>query len=151
MKLCVFAGAVGNVFLLSVLVYGASLVSAGALSSGTLTLCLLSAVGVTSSMATMMRGVGASQRVFALIDGPSAIPNAVGFAIASDAAVLRDAICFENVRFAYPTRPSERVLDGLSLRVPAGISTAIVGASGHGKSTLFALLLRFYDIADGDG
>ena len=148
----------GNVFLLSVLVYGASLVSAGVLSSGTLTSCLLysvyiamSAVGVTSSMAAMMRGVGASQRVFALIDRRSAIPNAVGFAIASDAAVLRDAICFENVRFAYPTRPSERVLDGLSLRVPAGISTAIVGASGHGKSTLFALLLRFYDIADGDG
>ena len=67
--------------------------------------------------------------MFALIDRPSAIPNAVGFAIASDAAVLRDAICFENVRFAYPTRPSERVLDGLSLRVPAGASMAIVGAS----------------------
>jgi ATP-binding cassette, subfamily B, bacterial len=56
---------------------------------------------------------------------------------------------FDNVSFAYPTRPNVKVLDDVSLSVRAGEKVAIVGPSGAGKSTLFHLLLRFYDPASG--
>ncbi len=58
-------------------------------------------------------------------------------------------IAFENVRFSYPTRPSERSLNGISFKVAPGQTVAIVGPSGAGKSTLFNLILRFYDVQGG--
>lgn len=51
--------------------------------------------------------------------------------------------------FAYPTRPDVTVLKGLNLTIPAGAVTAVVGGSGSGKSTIAALLLRFYDPMSG--
>jgi ATP-binding cassette subfamily B protein len=61
----------------------------------------------------------------------------------------RGDIAFDNVRFAYPTRPEVFVLDGVSFAVRAGEKIAVVGPSGAGKSTLFHLLLRFYDPISG--
>jgi ATP-binding cassette subfamily B protein len=61
----------------------------------------------------------------------------------------RGDVSFENVSFAYPTRPDALAVDGVSLSVRAGEKVAIVGPSGAGKSTLFHLLLRFYDPATG--
>jgi ATP-binding cassette subfamily B protein len=61
----------------------------------------------------------------------------------------RGDIAFDNVCFAYPTRPEAFVVDGVSFAVRAGEKIAVVGPSGAGKSTLFHLLLRFYDPASG--
>ncbi|KAG8927371.1 hypothetical protein FRC02_008254, partial [Tulasnella sp. 418] len=52
----------------------------------------------------------------------------------------------DNISFAYPSRPSILSLDRVSMVVPAGKVTAIVGASGSGKSTIASLLLRYYDV-----
>ena len=59
-----------------------------------------------------------------------------------------DDIVFEDVQFAYPSRPHVKVLDGLNLRIPAGKLTAIVGPSGSGKSTIVGLIQRWYTLHD---
>jgi ATP-binding cassette subfamily B protein len=61
----------------------------------------------------------------------------------------RGEIAFERVDFAYPTRPQDSALHGLSFKIAPGETVAIVGPSGAGKTTLFQLLSRFYDPASG--
>lgn len=86
---------------------------------------------------------GAAERLFEIlrlkpdITAP-AIPRALPLPPRGDVA-------FDDVRFAYPTRPQTPILDGISFSVRAGEKIAVVGPSGAGKSTLFHLLLRFYD------
>ncbi len=72
-----------------------------------------------------------------IADAPGAVPLAVGGA----------EIRFEGVDFAYDAR--RQVLHGVSFVVPAGSTTAVVGATGSGKSTLARLLFRFYDAGAG--
>jgi ATP-binding cassette, subfamily B, bacterial len=90
---------------------------------------------------------GASERLFEILRIKSqisapALPRALPVPPRGD-------VSFENIRFAYPTRPDAPAADGVSFKVSAGEKVAIVGPSGAGKSTLFHLLLRFYDPASG--
>ena len=62
---------------------------------------------------------------------------------------LHGSIAFHNVSFSYPTRPDVQVLHNFSLTIPKGQTTAIVGPSGTGKSTVLSLLERFYDAQQG--
>jgi ATP-binding cassette subfamily B protein len=90
---------------------------------------------------------GAAERLFEILRVKSQIA-----APASPRALPlppRGDVSFDNVRFAYPTRPDAAAVDGISFKVGAGEKVAIVGPSGAGKSTLFHLLLRFYDPASG--
>ncbi|KAF5008271.1 hypothetical protein FDECE_5435 [Fusarium decemcellulare] len=57
-------------------------------------------------------------------------------------------IVFENVTFAYPSRPHVKVLDDLNLRIEAGKINAVVGPSGSGKSTIIGLIQRWYSLQD---
>lgn len=57
---------------------------------------------------------------------------------------FRGDIQFRDVRFTYPTRPGVPILQGLNLDIPADQTTALVGSSGSGKSTIFGLLERWY-------
>ncbi len=75
----------------------------------------------------------------AIVDGPRSVtPD-----------MVRGDVRFEEVRFAYD--PAAPVLRGLDLDIPAGETTAIVGSTGSGKSTIVKLLLRYYDVRSGDG
>lgn len=59
------------------------------------------------------------------------------------------SIEFKNVSFSYPNRPGVTVLDNFSLHIPAGKATALVGASGSGKSTIIGMLERWYNPISG--
>jgi ATP-binding cassette subfamily B protein len=90
---------------------------------------------------------GAAERMFELLRvQPAILAPAVPRALPQPA---RGDVGFDQVSFAYPTRPDVLAIDGVSLQVAAGEKVAIVGPSGAGKSTLFHLLLRFYDPKSG--
>ena len=93
--------------------------------------------------ATLQRGLAAGQSLFSVIDEPDEIDE--GTVVADR---VSGEIEFRGVRFSYEDDHLQ-VLDGVSCKVPAGQSLAIVGQSGSGKSTLVSLLPRFYDVDDG--
>ncbi|CAN1726186.1 ABC transporter B family member 15 [Linum perenne] len=63
---------------------------------------------------------------------------------------VRGEVEFKNVEFAYPSRPESMILSDFGLKVPSGRTVALVGGSGSGKSTVIALLQRFYDPLGGE-
>ncbi|PHT67005.1 ABC transporter B family member 12 [Capsicum annuum] len=63
---------------------------------------------------------------------------------------ISGGIELKNVHFCYPARPQEIILDGFSVSIPKGTTTALVGRSGSGKSTVISLIVRFYDPQAGE-
>lgn len=87
----------------------------------------------------------AAQRIFLLLDTPVEIVDLPG---ARSLPTVAGNVAFEGVRFAYdPAGPP--VIHDFSLEIPAGQTLAIVGPTGHGKSTLVQLLTRFYEPQSG--
>jgi ATP-binding cassette subfamily B multidrug efflux pump len=93
---------------------------------------------------TFLQAMVSAERVFRVMDTPEQVPGRPG---AVDASGISGAVGFEDVRFAYD--PSEPVLRGVSFQVPAGKTLAVVGATGAGKSSVMALVPRFYDVTGG--
>lgn len=83
-------------------------------------------------------------RLFGLLEEGREVADAPG---APELCLAGGAVRFDHVSFAYD--PRRTVLNGVSFTVPAGTTTAVVGATGSGKSTLARLLFRFYDVNAG--
>lgn len=144
----VFSGIVG------VLWIGANDVQSGAMSVGTLVQFVIYAVMVAASIGALseiigelQRAAGATERLVELLnlednvqdpDTPIALPKSV-----------KGHLKFQDVSFSYPTRPNTPALSGVTLDIQPGETVAFVGPSGAGKTTLFQLLLRFYDPQSG--
>ncbi|EAW07563.1 ABC transporter ATP-binding protein [Aspergillus clavatus NRRL 1] len=92
---------------------------------------------------------GASERLLQVINRPSAIDGTSDEGDKS-AGFGQEDIRFEDVHFTYPSRPDVPVLQGVTFNIPPKKHTAIVGPSGGGKSTVVALLERFYDPKSGN-
>jgi len=137
-----------------VLWVGARQVHAGILTGGQLASFVLYAALVAGAVGTMaevwgdvMRAAGATERLLDLLQAESAIREAPApeVPVPSGQAGIR----FEHVGFAYPARPDTLALDDICLSVAPGESVALVGPSGAGKTSLFQLLLRYYEVSAG--
>ena len=137
-----------------VLWVGANQVHDGAMTGGQLASFILYAALVAGGVGTMaevwgdvMRAAGATERLLELLNAESNIAEAAAPQILPQPR--QAAICFEQVSFRYPSRLQTAALDNITLDIAPGESVALVGPSGAGKTTLFQLLLRFYDVSDG--
>lgn len=126
-------------------------VIAGRITGGELAAFVFYSLVVGSAFGTLsevigelQQAAGAAQRIDELLQSKSLIEPP-----ASDVQVLPERVQgnlqLEDLYFAYPSRPDNHAIEGLSLTIKAGETLALVGPSGAGKSTLFDLLLRFYD------
>jgi len=138
----------------AVLWAGSHAVLNGTLTGGELSQFVLYAVFAAAAFASLsevwgdlQRAAGATERLVELLNVEPEIA-------APDMPVVmptpaRGEINFTDVTFRYPTRPDDRALDEFSLHVAPGESVALVGPSGAGKTTVFQLLMRFYDPQNG--
>jgi len=137
-----------------VLWIGANQVNDGNMTGGQLASFVLYAVLVAGGVGTMsevwgdvMRAAGATERLLELLH---ATPSIVNIGTPQPIPAPEQAkIQFENVSFRYPSRQQTPALDSISFDIAAGESVAFIGPSGAGKTTLFQLLLRFYDVTSG--
>ncbi|MEL6555409.1 MAG: ABC transporter ATP-binding protein [Cyanobacteria bacterium J06621_11] len=134
-----------------ILFYGGLATVAGSIEAGTYTVLVfltqrllwpLTRLGETLDQ--YQRAMASTQRVMNLLDTPIAIRP--GTTVLPTGHVSGEVV-FENVSFGYYER--QPILKNLSLKIPAGKTTAIVGSTGSGKSTLVKLLLRFYEVNAG--
>ncbi|XP_059633646.1 putative multidrug resistance protein [Cornus florida] len=97
-----------------------------------------------SMTSDLAKGSDAIRSVFTILDRKSEIEpeDPEGINIRKS---IRGHIELKNVVFSYPSRPDQMIIHGLSLRIEAGKTVALVGQSGSGKSTIVGLIERFYD------
>ena len=130
--------------------YGANTVISGSMSPGTLSQFLIYAILAASSMGQLSEvwgevqlAAGAAERISELLDEkpiitappvPQPLPEPP-----------QGRLALQHVTFAYPTRPEQDALVDVSFSVKTGETVAIVGPSGAGKTTIFALAQRFFD------
>jgi ATP-binding cassette subfamily B protein len=143
----VFASIVG------VLWIGAQRVLHGDMSTGDLSAFILYAVFVASGLGALsevwgevQQAAGAVERIVELLSTEPRIAAPLAPAVMPPP---RGAVTFETVTFEYPMRPGTSALKDFSLTVRPGETVALVGPSGAGKTTVFQLLQRFFDVQGG--
>lgn len=141
--------AIGMAGIAGILWYGARQVLAGDMDGGSIVAFTAYAIFAVSSLSSLtetwtnlLRAAGASERLVDILDETPSISGTLDAAMAGP-------IQFDQVDFVYPSRPDAPALQDIDFTVAPGETIALVGPSGAGKTTLFQLLLRFYDVTRG--
>ena len=146
---CLFGAIVAVVW------YGVQLSISGEMSVGQLISFVLYSTfvgasfgGIAELYAQIQKAIGATERVFELLgETPEKINSNRDLATIEK---IKGNVTFNNVAFSYPSRKEIKVLKNVSFTASFGQKIAIVGPSGTGKSTIASLLLRFYNIDEGE-
>ncbi len=140
--------------IVGVLWMGARDVRSGVMSAGELVQFVIYSVMVAGAVAALsevwgelQRAAGATERLAELLSLQDSLSDPEHPVDAAGPATGR--IAFEDVGFRYPARPTIPALEGVSLTIAPGETIALVGPSGAGKTTIFQLLMRFFDPDDG--
>lgn len=143
---CVMIFVFGGITLL--LWQGGQGVIMGHMTAGQLSAFLFYAVAVAGAAGSlseihgdMLRAAGGVERIFEFL----ALKPTLLLARQPVPLPSFGSLRFENVSFAYPSRPNQCVLDRVSFEIHRGETVALVGPSGAGKTTIFNLIMRFYD------
>jgi len=140
--------------IIGILNYGAWSVLNGKMTGGDITafvflafLAIGGASSLTETFTNLLRAAGAADRLVEILDEKPMIT-------APETPVVLEQVqgnlTFQSVKFSYPTRTDRAALSDMSFQIKQGETVALVGPSGAGKSTVFQLLLRFYDVQDGN-
>lgn len=145
--------------IVGVLWLGAQRVIDGSMSGGQLGQFILYASMVAGALGALsevlgdaQRAAGATERLLELMQVQSPITSPASPVDLPDRLLHNSGgaeLSLQQIGFSYPSRPGQQALDHFSLDIRAGETVALVGASGAGKTTLFQLLLRFYDPQQG--
>ncbi|KAJ3146427.1 Multidrug resistance protein 1 [Geranomyces michiganensis] len=137
--------------------FGAFLIQQGQLTPGQLVAVYFALMigtmrmsSVAPELAAFGNACAAAFAIFELIDQePDIAKPRIAGATPAKISTFDGQITFDNVTFKYPSRPTVKALDGFTLEIEAGKTTAFVGASGSGKSTIIALVERGYEPTGG--
>jgi subfamily B ATP-binding cassette protein MsbA len=142
----------GGVAVTIVIVYGGWRVIHGETTAGaffSFITALLSAYrpmkALSNANAAVNEGLAGAERLFSVLDTPPSMTDKPGAPVLK---VARGEVRFSNVEFSYD-EDEAAALAHVSFTAPAGKTTALVGPSGAGKTTIFNLILRFYDVNSG--
>jgi ABC-type multidrug transport system fused ATPase/permease subunit len=140
--------------LVAVIWKGSSLLANGELVAGDLfSFVIYSAFvggtigGLASVYTSIQKFIGATEDLFAIFNEQEEDIQEITALDSKDE--LHGQIAFQNLTFAYPSRPEENVLRNIEVSISANQMVALVGASGAGKSTIATLLLRLHDANSG--
>lgn len=135
-----------------IIVYGGYQVAAGEATAGQLLSFITAFTLAYEPMKKLAKlnnqlqfGLGAADRVFQMLDLEASIQDKEG---AVNLSVTQPEITFDGVEFRYEDE-EKRALKGITIQIPAGKVTALVGRSGSGKTTIMNLIPRFFDVTKG--
>ncbi len=109
---------------------------------------LMSLMMVTFLFIQSSRAAASAKRISEILDEKPDIND--DNAEKKGVAVAHGSIEFRNVSFRYYKDSKEKVLDGISLKIPAGATVGIIGSTGCGKTTLVSMIPRLYDVDEGE-
>ena len=144
---------VGNIAYVAVCVLGSILAMNGTIEFGVIVSFILYVRLFTSPLTQMAQGMtnmqtasASAHRIFDFLESEEMPDESEKTAKLTD---VRGRVCFDHVRFSYPSDPDKIIIRDFSAEVLPGQKVAIVGPTGAGKTTMVNLLMRFFEINSG--